>query len=70
MIVPPALDSAHVANFQPTGDGKAAITGDFILPADDVKTVQCELISKGVEVTALDSHILKEEPRLFFMHFG
>src|SRR6267378_5332480 len=29
MDVPPALGSANVINFQPTGGGKAAITGDF-----------------------------------------
>lgn len=69
MAVPPALGSAHVINFQPTGDGKAAVTGDFVLLADEVKVVQRELISKGIEITALHSHMLKEEPRLFFMHF-
>ena len=69
MVVPPALGSAHVVNFQPTGDGKAAVTGDFVLLADEVKLVQRDLVSKGIEVTALHSHMLKEEPRLFFMHF-
>lgn len=69
MVVPPALGSAHVVNFQPTSDGKAAVTGEFVLLADEVNVVQRELISKGIEVTALHSHMLKEEPRLFFMHF-
>lgn len=69
MVVPPALGSAHVINFQPTGDGKAAVTGDFVLLADEVNLVQRELVSKGIEVTALHSHMIKEEPRLFFMHF-
>ncbi|MFO1158650.1 MAG: DUF1259 domain-containing protein [Reyranellaceae bacterium] len=68
-VVPPAMGSAHVINFQPTGDGKAAITGDFVLLADEVNLVQRELISKGIEVTALHSHMIKEEPRLFFVHF-
>ena len=26
-------------NFQPTGDGKAAITGDFVLTGDEVNPV-------------------------------
>ena len=68
-VVPPALASAHVINFQPTGEGKAAITGDFVLLADEVNLVQRELVGKGIEVTALHSHMIKEEPRLFFMHF-
>lgn len=69
MVVPPALGSAHVVNFQPTGDGRAAVAGDFVLLADEVKLVQRDLVSKGIEITALHSHMIKEEPRLFFMHF-
>jgi hypothetical protein len=55
--------------FQPTGNGKAAITGDFVLTADEVNPVIQTLRSKGIEVTAVHSHMLSEEPRLFFMHF-
>jgi hypothetical protein len=69
MVVPPALGTGHVVNFQPTGDGKAAVTGDLVLLADEVRVVQRDLIGKGIEITALHSHMLKEEPRLFFMHF-
>jgi len=56
-------------NFQPTGGGKAAITGDFVLTADEVNPVIVALRSHGIEVTALHSHMLDEQPRLFFMHF-
>jgi hypothetical protein len=56
-------------NFQPTGGGKAAITGDFVLGADEVNPVISALRSHGIEVTALHSHMLDEQPRLFFMHF-
>ena len=56
-------------NFQPTGGGKAAITGDFVLTADEVNPVIRALRSNGIEVTALHSHMLTEQPRLFFMHF-
>jgi hypothetical protein len=56
-------------NFQPTGGGKAAITGDFVLAADEVNPVINTLRSNGIEVTALHSHMLDEQPRLFFMHF-
>jgi hypothetical protein len=56
-------------NFQPTGGGKAAITGDFVLSADEVNPVISALRSHGIEVTALHSHMLDEQPRLFFMHF-
>ncbi|MBR0799964.1 DUF1259 domain-containing protein [Bradyrhizobium jicamae] len=56
-------------NFQPTGGGKAAITGDFVLTGDEVNPVIMALRTHGIEVTALHSHMLDEQPRLFFMHF-
>jgi hypothetical protein len=63
------LGVAIAINFQPTGGGKAAITGDFVLTADEVNPVIRALRSNGIEVTALHSHMLTEQPRLFFMHF-
>ncbi len=69
MAVPPALGSAIGINFQPTGAGKAAITGDFVLTAAEVEPVLKALIAGGIEVTALHSHMVHEQPRLFFMHF-
>jgi hypothetical protein len=56
-------------NFQPTGNGKAAITGDFVLTADEVNPVIRALRSNDIEVTAVHSHMLDEQPRLFFLHF-
>ncbi|MHC2331438.1 DUF1259 domain-containing protein [Bradyrhizobium sp. USDA 4454] len=60
---------AIAINFQPTGAGKAAITGDFVLTNDEVNPVITALRTHGIEVTALHSHMLDEQPRLFFMHF-
>jgi hypothetical protein len=60
---------AIAINFQPTGGGKAAITGDFVLTTDEVNPVIKALRANGIEVTALHSHMLDEQPRLFFMHF-
>ena len=56
-------------NFQPTGGGKAAITGDFVMIASEVNPVIRALQQNGIAVTALHSHMLTENPRLFFMHF-
>ncbi len=56
-------------NFQPTGEGKAAITGDFVLVGSEVNPVIRALRSNGIELTAVHSHMLDEEPRLFFLHF-
>ena len=65
----PAMGVVTVMNFQPTSDGKAAITGDFVLIAQEVNPVLKALRDGGIEVTALHSHMLTEQPRLFFMHF-
>ena len=60
---------ATANNFQPTGGGKAAITGDFVLVGTEVNPVIKALRDNGIEVTALHSHMLDEQPRLYFMHF-
>ena len=69
MEIPPAMGVATAINFQPTGDRKAAITGDFVLTAEEVNPVLRTFEQQGIAVTALHSHMLTEEPRLFFMHF-
>lgn len=67
--VPPSMGLGTAMNFQPTGGGKAAITGDFVLIAGEVNPVIRALRDNGIEVTSLHSHLLTEEPRLLFMHF-
>ena len=67
--IPNSMGLATALNFQPTGGGKAAIAGDFVLLGTEVNPVIKALLSGGVAVTAVHSHMLSEEPRLFFMHF-
>ena len=69
MGIPPAMGTAIVINFQPTGGDKAAITGDFVLTAEEVNPMIRVLRQNGIEVTAIHSHMLNEQPRLFFIHF-
>jgi hypothetical protein len=71
MTLAPAgpLGLATGINFQPTGNAKAAITGDFVLLGEEVNPVLKTLRQNGIEVTALHSHMLGEQPRLYFMHF-
>jgi len=69
MKVPNSMGLSTALNFQPTGGGKAAITGDFVLIGTEVNPVIQALRSNGIDVTALHSHMLDEQPRLFFMHF-
>jgi len=68
-VIPPAMGVAQAINFQSTGGGKAAITGDFVLLATEVNPVIKALRDNGIEVTALHSHMLTDSPHLFFMHF-
>jgi hypothetical protein len=67
--IPPAMGVATALNFQPTGDGDAAVTGDFVMTAGEVSAVIRALASHDITITALHSHMLDERPRLFFMHF-
>ena len=67
--IPPAMGVATGINFQPTGGGRAAITGDFVLRASEVNRVLRALGDNGIEVTAVHTHMLTEQPKLFFMHF-
>lgn len=69
MDIPPSMGIATAINFQSTGAGKAAVTGDFVLLGREVNPVIWALGEDGIEVTAIHSHMIGEEPRLFFMHF-
>ena len=67
--IPAAMGLGTALNFQPTGGGKAAVTGDFVLTAAEVNPVIRTLSEHGIEPTSLHNHLLGEEPRLFFLHF-
>jgi hypothetical protein len=67
--IPPSMGTATSINFQPSGNGRAAITGDFVLLGSEVNPVIRALRDHGIQVTAVHSHMLTENPRLFFMHF-
>lgn len=69
MDTPPSMGMGTSINFQPTGDGKAAIAGDFAMTWKEVGPVMKVLQDNGVQVTALDSHALNDVPRLLYMHF-
>src|SRR6185312_13733611 len=68
MEMPPSMGMATSINFQMNGN-KAAITGDFVLLADEVNPVVKALTENGITPTAIHSHMLKDEPRLFMMHY-
>jgi hypothetical protein len=67
--VPASMGLTTVINFQPTGNGRAAITGDFVMVGSEVNKVIRVLRQNGIGITALHSHLIDETPRLYFMHF-
>ncbi len=69
MPVPSSMGTATSINFQPTGGGKAAITGDFVLLGSEVNPVLKTLRENGIEVTALHSHMINDSPHFYFMHY-
>jgi len=69
MPVSGPLGGANAINFQPTGSGKAAITGDFLVTGNEVNPLIRALRAGDIEVTAIHSHMLDEQPRMFFIHF-
>lgn len=69
VVLPAAMGVGTVINFQPTGGGRAAITGDFVMVAEEVNRVMRALRGANIEVTSLHNHLLQDDPRLFFVHF-
>lgn len=69
MVVPASMGSADVINFQPTGGGKAAITGDVVALGNEVVPLASALRADGIEVTAIHNHMLDDSPRTFYVHF-
>jgi hypothetical protein len=68
-VIPPSMGVATAINFQPTASGRAAITGDFVMQGNEVSRVIPILRGGRIAITALHSHMIGEEPRLYFMHF-
>ena len=68
MEVPASAGMSTALNFQVV-ENRVVTTGDFVLIAEEVNPVIRELEAHGIRVTALHSHMLRETPRLFFMHF-
>ncbi|MEU6094122.1 DUF1259 domain-containing protein [Streptomyces sp. NPDC047079] len=69
LILPPGLGSTTALNWQPLGGGRAAVSGDCCLVAEEVQDALGALRRAGAELVELHHHGLRDEPRLFFAHF-
>ncbi len=69
MVEGASMGTGTGINFQPTGGGRVAVAGDFVLLGSEVDHAMRELRGHGIEVTALHSHMIGEQPTIYFMHF-
>jgi hypothetical protein len=67
-VIPSAMGLETALNFQEIGN-KVASTGDFVLISSEVNPVVKTLQQRGIAVTAIHSHMLDDDPRLFFLHY-
>jgi hypothetical protein len=68
-VIPPSMGVSTAINFQPTRSGRSAITGDFVMRESEVNRIIPILRAGQIAITALHSHMIGEDPRLYFMHF-
>ncbi|MBT2383060.1 DUF1259 domain-containing protein [Streptomyces sp. ISL-11] len=68
-VLPPGLGSTSAFSFQALGSGRAAVNGDFVVVGQEVQKVLKALRRGGIKIVELHNHGLREEPRLFFIHF-
>src|SRR5262245_44617342 len=68
-VLGPTMGISTALNFQPTGGGRAAINGDFVMTADEVQDVIKALRAGGIQIVELHNHALDDDPRLFYIHF-
>ncbi len=69
LVLPPGLGATSAFIFQPLGDGRAALSGDCVMVAEEVQDVLGALREGGINLVELHNHHLTESPRLFFTHF-
>jgi hypothetical protein len=65
----PAQAYGTPINIQVLDGGRAVATGDFSIPGDKVAPVLSALTSHGITATALHSHLIGDEPKIYYMHF-
>ncbi|MFE5029255.1 DUF1259 domain-containing protein [Streptomyces sp. NPDC056656] len=69
LALPPGLGATTSVNFQPLGGGKAAVSGDLVMIANEVQPALVALRRGGVELVEVHHHHLNDDPHLFFVHY-
>lgn len=65
----PALGYGSPVNVQMVSPARALATGDFAVPGSRVEGVLDALATHGITATAVHSHLIGEQPRLYYIHF-
>jgi hypothetical protein len=65
----PAQAYGTPINIQVLDGARAVATGDFSITGDRVGPVLGALTANGITATALHSHLIGEEPKIYYMHF-
>ncbi len=69
MEIPQSMDIATSIKLQPLPGNKVAVTGEYVLLIDELPAVMRALNYNNITVTATHTHMLAEEPRLYYLHF-
>jgi len=67
--VTPALGYGSPINIQVIAPGRAVATGDFAVLGSKVAPVFDALAAHGITATAVHSHLVDEQPTIYYMHF-
>jgi len=67
--VTPALGYGTPVNIQALGPDRAVAAGDFAVLAAKLAPVLEALTAHGITATAVHSHLVDEEPTIYYMHF-
>jgi len=65
----PAQAYGTPINIQVLEQGRAVATGDFSIPGEKVGPVFAALTANGITATALHTHLVGEQPAIYYMHF-
>lgn len=69
-IVPP-MGMGSWASFAPTGSSdEMVVMGDVVVREGEIGPVQRALIERGLTVTGLHNHFVREEPSVMYMHIA
>ena len=69
VLIEPGLALTSWITFKQMGN-KAMMMGDLVLLDKEAHSVMPELVSNGIEVTALHNHLVGESPSIMYMHFS